>query len=307
MMAIPGQHPKPCYRRSDVTGGFIPISIIDEMGRRVTQYRCSKRIQTLTGEIRQCCWVRRQMGGTAHQKHNFTLRANDGPFVHEVPSQSPNRRKRNKQIISIATEFISTTNLSFRQIGASRPREELLRIVEIASLVDRITDATMAEAIRQGADQRFAQAMEQLGDVHFVNLIVDAGTVDQLKSKPSLLSNPHASEQPVFLVLRENRNFTVQDYYQRFRKLMAIVDSSGMVLCSIAVDNLLVQVSGLERVLQMSGSPAIHLKCFAQMANLVLASTVSTPNFSPIMNYLADLQKLVRSPLATAQLGIKCP
>jgi hypothetical protein len=50
----------------------------------------------------------------------------------------------------------------------------------------------------------------------------------------------------------------------------------------------------------------IHLKGFARMANLVLAWTVSTPNFSPIMDYLVDLQNLLRSPPATAQLGAKC-
>jgi hypothetical protein len=32
---IPDQHPKPRYRRSDVPDGFIPICMIDEMGRGV--------------------------------------------------------------------------------------------------------------------------------------------------------------------------------------------------------------------------------------------------------------------------------
>jgi hypothetical protein len=117
------------------------------------------------------------------------------------------------------------------QLGASLPGEELLRIVEITRFLDRITDATMVEAIRQGADQRFAQAMKRLGDVHFVNLIVDGGIVYQLKSIPCRLSNPHGSEQPVCLALRGNRNLAIQDYYEHFCELMAIVDSLGMALC----------------------------------------------------------------------------
>jgi hypothetical protein len=79
-----------------------------------------------------------------------------------------------------------------------------------------------------------------------------------------------------------------------------------MVLCSIVVETLLVQVRGLDRALQMSDSRVIHVKCFAHLANLVLASTVSTPNFSRIMDCLVDLQKLLRSPPATEQLGVKC-
>jgi hypothetical protein len=142
----------------------------------------------------------------------------------------------------------------------------------------------MAEALRQGADRRFTEAMERLGDVHFSNLIVDAGTFYHMKSIPCLLTNPHVAEQPVLLALRENRNFTIQDYCDLFCELIAIVDSFGMVLCLNVVDNLLVQVSGLDRALQVSDCPVIHVKHFAHMANLVLGSTVSMPNFSPIMD-----------------------
>jgi hypothetical protein len=79
-----------------------------------------------------------------------------------------------------------------------------------------------------------------------------------------------------------------------------------MVLCLLVFGNLLVQVSGLDRTLQMTQGPLIHVKCFANMPNLVSAWTVSTPHFSRIMDHLADLQKLLTSPPATAQLGVKC-
>jgi hypothetical protein len=121
------------------------------------------------------------------------------------------------------------------------------------------------------------------------------------------LTNPHASEQPVRLALRENQNVTIQDYCNLFRELIVIVNSLGMVLCSIVVDNLPVEVSGLDRGLQLSDSPVIHVECLAHMENLFSVTTVSTPNVSWTMDYLADLQKLLTSPPATVQLGAKCP
>jgi hypothetical protein len=90
--------------------------------------------------------------------------------------------------------------IELMQLGASLPREKLLRIVEIAPLVHRITDASMAEGFRQGADRRFTEAMDPLSGVHFGNPI-DAGTIYQLKPIPCLLTNPHASDQPVRLAL----------------------------------------------------------------------------------------------------------
>jgi hypothetical protein len=75
---------------------------------------------------------------------------------------------------------------------------------------------------------------------------------------------------------------------------------------SIVADNLPVKVSGLDRALQMNDSPVIRVKRFAYMADLVSASTVSRPNFSRIIDYLADLQQLPGTPPETAQLGPKC-
>jgi hypothetical protein len=57
----------------------------------------------------------------------------------------------------------------------------------------------MAEAVRQRANQRFTEAIERLHEVHFVNLILDAGTIHSLKSIACLITNPHAIEPPVFL------------------------------------------------------------------------------------------------------------
>jgi hypothetical protein len=91
------------------------------------------------------------------------------------------------------------------QLGTSLPGKLLLRIVEIAPLVDRITDASMTAAVGQGADGRFTKARDRLSDVHFINLVVDAGTVSQMKSIPFLFTNAHLSEQHVLLGLRENR------------------------------------------------------------------------------------------------------
>jgi hypothetical protein len=203
-------------------------------------------------------------------------------LVHELLLQSPNRRKLNERIMSIAADFFAATNLSCRQAasramhdfivklmqpGASHPREELRRVVDIGRFVDTISDRSMAEAVQQRADQRFAEAIERLHEVHFVNLIVDPGTVHSLKSIVCLVTNPHAIEPPILLSLRESPHFTAHDYCNLFSELMAILDSFGVILCSIAVDNLPAHVGEVDRALQLNNSLAIHVKSSAHMAN----------------------------------------
>jgi hypothetical protein len=84
---------------------------------------------------------------------------------------------------------------------------------------------------------------------------------------------------------------------------MEIMDSFGLILCSIAVDNLPAQFAPVDRALQLNHFPAIPVKWCAHLANHVLATTVSTANFARIMDYLAGFQKLLRSPQAAAQLS----
>jgi hypothetical protein len=107
--------------------------------------------------------------------------------------------------------------IELMQLGASLPQEKLLRIIEIAPLVDRLIDALMSEAVRQGADRRFTEAI--------VNLIVDGRTVCHLKSIPCIVTNPHASERPPLLALRENRHFAIQNYCDQSSELIAIGNS----------------------------------------------------------------------------------
>jgi hypothetical protein len=111
----------------------------------------------------KCCWFGRKSACAVHKRHNFTVSAKHDPLVHELPLQSPNRRKLNERIMSIAEAFVAATNLSCRQaaspamhdfivklmqLGASLPREELRRVVDIGRFVDTISDRSMAEVVR---------------------------------------------------------------------------------------------------------------------------------------------------------------
>jgi hypothetical protein len=86
-----------------------------------------------------------------------------------------------------------------------------------------------------------------------------------------------------------------------------MVDSAGRLPCSVIIDNLPTESSGLEALLRNSDSPVISIKCLAHMANLVFDNTVSIGNFVLIMGRLTELQDLLRSPSARKVIGRKCP
>jgi hypothetical protein len=70
----------------------------------------------------------------------------------------------------------------------------------------------MADAVRQGTQRRFAELIERLHDVRFVNLINDGGNTHSLNSILCLFTNRQARESPMLLALRDDINVTVHDY-----------------------------------------------------------------------------------------------
>jgi hypothetical protein len=98
----------------------------------------------------------------------------------------------NERILSLAATLVASTTFGCRQaasssiyefvvkfirLGVSLLREAIERIVGILPRVDAITDHANVEAIRQNADAQFQTAMAHLVRLHFISLVVDAGTV----------------------------------------------------------------------------------------------------------------------------------
>jgi hypothetical protein len=73
------------------------------------------------------------------------------------------------------------------------------------------------------------------------------------------------------------------------------------------MDYLSVQPSGLEALFTDSDSAMIHIKCFADLGNVVLANIVSTGNLARIMGLLTELQNLLRSRSLRQAIGKKYP
>jgi hypothetical protein len=91
------------------------------------------------------------------------------------------------------------------EIGSSLPREHLDAAADALSLVDRITEKTIGQAILQNADDRLRQALGNFSEFKFVNLVVDAGPVNHLKTTPCLLANPDHICKPLLVgTLRES-------------------------------------------------------------------------------------------------------
>jgi hypothetical protein len=195
--------------------------------------------------------------------------------------------------------------VSLIQLGACIQGNDEASVVDASTLVDQITDHGITEAIRALGDAKYSEAIEKLQEIRFVNLVIDAGTVHTLKTIVCLLTNPYLVTQPVLLSLRENTNFTADDYAILFVELFSLLEGSPIVICSVVVDNLPAQSSGLERVL--AESPILHVKCFAHMTNLILVNSQDGEVFMNVMAELGTVQRIFRVKSVASLIGQRCP
>jgi hypothetical protein len=115
-----------------------------------------------------------------------------------------------------------------------------------------------------------------LAELHFVNPIVDTGTVHRMTMIPCPITNPFGPDPSGMLILHENANFTAEPYRELFTVFIRVIDLAAIISCSVIIDNLPAQSLGLEALLRDSDSPVIHIKCFAHMANVALANFVDS-------------------------------
>jgi hypothetical protein len=184
--------------------------------------------------------------------HTFLLPPNADPNFHPQTPKSANRQKLNKKILSLAATFVATTNFSFHQaaspamhefivwliqLGASLPRDALNIIGDVEPPIDQMTEGEVSETVREHAEATFQATMYRLEDFRFVTLVVDAGTVYHMKTILCLISNLYCPDPAVLLTLRENADFTAEQYSELFTGLFTIVNSAGPVLSSVIVDN----------------------------------------------------------------------
>jgi hypothetical protein len=135
------------------------------------------------------------------------------------------------------------------RIGAWIQANDDVIIADAAAFVVHLTQREMTDAIRGTGETKSAQVMEKLQEIHFVNLMVDSGTVHSFKMIACLLTSPHLVILPVLFSLQENMNFNTNNYTALFVQFLSIRDGSPTAIGVVIIDDLSAQSHGLGQIL----------------------------------------------------------
>ena len=194
--------------------------------------------------------------------------------------------------------------LSMIKIGHSIGERDVAQIVNGFSW--KLVSDRMISIGREIKANDFATARE----TRYVNITVDAGTVLGQAVVHALLTNPYSEKFPIVLSILENTHFNKYQYEELFAKLYATCCENELVVCSFITDGLPAQTAALAMLFE--DNPAItsvvHIHCFAHLANLVFVHCrKQSPYLNAIVNELAEMVTLLRTPVVVEELGEKCP
>ena len=205
-------------------------------------------------------------------------------------------------------DAIRTFTLEMIQIGMSFANKHLKLDEAIIDFSRRILTEQVLRFGTQMKERDIACARE----AHFVNLLVDAGTVLGKGVIHAMLSNPYHPGLPIILDLIENDGYDKWKYKQLFSFLIYQCIKQGLTVCAVITDGLRAQRTALMELIEEAEDQNIRaifpVYCMAHLTQLVFTDTLNRCNrMKEMMNKIHSFVSLLRTSVVTRELGEKCP
>jgi hypothetical protein len=224
-------------------------------------------------------------------------------------------------------EFAGECNLSGRAIASSSMVHFVRSVLELGISLGRASPTVTAEMlapsisakkvnkmVRLSGEARAEAVLSQYRDRRFVNLVCDAGTVQNLHTVYALVTNPYCRDSPFIAAMIDSTQLTGDDYAAFFENTLIALFADELVVCGVVVDNLAAQSLGLRRALELSENPAVrtvsHIPCFCHAINLVFTNSIrDCPALQRVMATLSGWEAVFRTSFARRVMpGTKrCP
>ena len=219
--------------------------------------------------------------------------------------------------------LIVRTGISVNRASQAAMHEFIHQMIELGmsfagkhlKLDEAITDfsrRTLTEhVLRFGAEMK-ERDVTFACEAHFVNLVIDAGTVLGKGVIHALLNNPYHPGLPVILELIEGGGYDKWKYKQLFSLLIYKCINRGLIICSIVTDGLRAQRAALLELIKEAEDKNIQaiypVYCCAHLTQLVFTDTAKQcPYMKGLLTQVNSLAALLRTSVVCRELGEKCP
>ena len=315
-------------RKTIEENGWTLIHVMKK-GKNMTAWRCPKiKYNHFHQEYRRCTYTCRKNRIERHTVHIYNLAHDRDPYFQERQSNSnyDNKvlREISQEIVKDQVKLSCDLNISIRKISSDSFIQYSKKLISIGmhmhsnrmnendiSGIRFFSSTNISSNMKLYGKELKEQQINRIKEIKYINLLVDAGTVNKCKCIQVLASNPHYSKMPVLFKIVSNNDFTKVDYEFLFNNLYEEASSLNLQICSVICDNLRAQNSGLKSFLNSINSQIqliSHIPCLAHMCNRIfLRSLEMIPDLKAHIDNILTVITLVRKNKLKSLFGKHCP
>ena len=326
--------PNPRQRQTKVPFGWTQVyrDYTDATGARKTKalWRCGQLQRTLDGEIRRCVFVCKKARIGSHD-HLFTVPAAEDTEIDQDLRREPCDQSFNEHIMRAVAEFTGSGSISV-SLGCSEVmRSFIIKIMNCAishrerypsvyfdpnEMIPTLSRKRMKDYLVDAGDEAYRLLESELRSHLYVNIMIDAATVLNMRVVHTTLGNPFSSVAPVpfHATKKEGCDWRIQEYYTEIETILTELKSAGNIIpVAICHDRLRAQSTAVARVLSKmreSVDPTdclvVDVPCLNHLLNNSFASAIEG-RFRGLIQKVGNFARVLRTRDCILRLGRKCP
>ena len=286
--------------------------------------------RTLDGEIRRCVFVCKKARIGSHD-HLFTVPAAEDTEIDQDLRREPCDQSFNEHIMRAVAEFTGSGSISV-SLGCSEVmRSFIIKIMNCAishrerypsvyfdpnEMIPTLSRKRMKDYLVDAGDEAYRLLESELRSHLYVNIMIDAATVLNMRVVHTTLGNPFSSVAPVpfHATKKEGCDWRIQEYYTEIETILTELKSAGNIIpVAICHDRLRAQSTAVARVLSKmreSVDPTdclvVDVPCLNHLLNNSFASAIEG-RFRGLIQKVGNFARVLRTRDCILRLGRKCP
>lgn len=199
-------------RKHDPPLGWTQVTVMNG-DKPKKMWRCGCLQRDLTGQIRRCSYICRKNQTTKRHDHVYTVKPKDDPLLPPT-IQEANRLSTGQflaELTRLVAEFIGETHLSVSMGASEAMRSFCVNLMRFALdqrdahpgihfrpdlLVTGFNARELTHEIVAAGDRAFLYLERSLLKFKFVNVMIDAATVVNMRVVHVTLANPFSGQAP---------------------------------------------------------------------------------------------------------------
>lgn len=293
----------------------------------ITQWRCPfQQINCFTQKLERCsCFFRKdQISKHLNHKHRFDIPPQYDELLHPdtIQINSMSIQQLNEKIEQIVAIAMGRLNISANKACSNAMKQMIIALVELgysnkdnknfypSTQIYKISRERVTRLMILYSEKIKEDNLNMLRFYRYVNLIMDAGTVNNYKAVHCIFTTPRLPS--LFPIeLPENRNFSYLEYQSLFQEIFMQAHDKNIEICGVAIDNCPAQLKGFFQMKKDGVTSlmraAIWIPCLNHMTNLVFADTLKSPEYSKTFSKMSKLINTLRTNSIANEIGSICP